>query len=874
MNAAPLLWLLTSLAVAQAPITGKVLDAKGQPVPEADVALSAGLTRDGTVPIVAATRTDAAGNFSLSRQAIASKLEIQTVGTIWALKPGLGLGMVDLLRNDRRDSVRRVVLETAVPRMITLEDAQGKPLTGVRVAPRLVQNESSRYDGVFLPDAWLDWFSAMSDARGRASLPGISPQQDLRTVMVTRPGGVRHVLPLPYSKGKDDVTLTFRPSTRLAGRIGAITGPIPQDAVISIWARCAMPFSSTQSVRGVPEPVRFQSGPIHVRPDGTFETSDGLEAGTIYRVAVTHDGFAPALSDWVKLDKQRVTSVAVTLRPLVKIEGRVIDRQARPVAGALIRQPGGGPEAVCGSDGRFVLERARPGPSFLIARKPGFRFHGLAVGDHAKPIEIVLTRESEPADSKMATLPEPLSPDESRVLARQVLKPALQEAGAKGDDAAKFWLMKIERWLDPPALLEHIEKTRFTRPRTSDLLKGEAALGLVATDPEEALAVTETIADPGLKAGTLVDLVDALPPSELPRKQSLLDQAAMQARAAELGSNKLFQMGEVAERWLELGEKDKALALFTEGRNLVQALPPAKRTDTGSFLSHLSRIDPKTPVDLIQGIGPDRWNQRILANIAIRAAFEHPAEAEQVWRLLHEPTWRQLAGWRICRRLARSDPDRARRIAVEFPTAAERAYAWSFLADGLVVGDPAGAHTAFDKALRELDEALTQAPSQFWEVSPSASILPLCERIAPERVAEVFWRAVSEQPPDDDPRDDFSRDHPLVDAALLLARYDRNVAATLLTPVAAFARSAHLRQESDLTPSTILALGCIDPRAAAAVIDDLPGPPSLDVSDPTNWARQNLGEHLAMPPARRWMRIWRFHSGCGTAMFEETYRNL
>ena len=72
------------------------------------------------------------GNFSFSRQATGSKPEIQTVGTIWALKPGFGLGMLDLLRNDRRDTVRRVVLEPATPRKIILEDAQGKPLTGVR----------------------------------------------------------------------------------------------------------------------------------------------------------------------------------------------------------------------------------------------------------------------------------------------------------------------------------------------------------------------------------------------------------------------------------------------------------------------------------------------------------------------------------------------------------------------------------------------------------------------------------------------------------------------------------------------------------------------------------------------------------------------
>src|SRR5271166_6086560 len=99
MIAAHLLLMLTGLAVVQAPITGEVVDAKSQPVPGAEVALSAGLTREGTVPIVAATRTDAAGHFSFPRQAINSRPEIGAIGTIWTTKPGLGLGMMDLLRN-------------------------------------------------------------------------------------------------------------------------------------------------------------------------------------------------------------------------------------------------------------------------------------------------------------------------------------------------------------------------------------------------------------------------------------------------------------------------------------------------------------------------------------------------------------------------------------------------------------------------------------------------------------------------------------------------------------------------------------------------------------------------------------------------------
>jgi hypothetical protein len=72
----------------------------------------------------------------------------------------------------------------------------------------------------------------------------------------------------------------------------------------------------------------------------------------------------------------------------------------------------------------------------------------------------------------------------------------------------------------------------------------------------------------------------------------------------------------------------------------------------------------------------------------------------------------------------------------------------------------------------------------------------------------------------------------------------------------------------------VLALACIDPRNAAAVIERLPRSSSLDINEPTNWAIQTLAEHLALPPDRRWLIIWRFHAGCGIAMFEELYRDL
>jgi hypothetical protein len=58
------------------------------------------------------------------------------------------------------------------------------------------------------------------------------------------------------------------------------------------------------------------------------------------------------------------------------------------------------------------------------------------------------------------------------------------------------------------------------------------------------------------------------------------------------------------------------------------------------------------------------------------------------------------------------------------------------------------------------------------------------------------------------------------------------------------------------------------------VVEDMPPSRDLGVNEPSNLARITVAELLAMPPERRWMRIWRFYAGCGIAMFEDVYRDL
>ena len=451
----------------------------------------------------------------------------------------------------------------------------------------------------------------------------------------------------------------------------------------------------------------------------------------------------------------------------------------------------------------------------------------------------------------------------------------MKRAVAEGDDPAKSWSLGVLRWLDPAGLLERLHKTRFEHGTRADYLRGQAALGMAAADPDEAAAVAESIADPAERAGTLVDLADATPAADRARKLALLDRAALQRARRGISSNKLFQMGEVAERWLELGETRKAQSLFADGRKLVETLPPQKRTDAGSFLARMARVEPAASLGLVENVGPMRWRERTYGNIAIRLAFEHPAEAEAVLNRIQEPTWRVFGAPRICRRLARNDLARARRIADALPYPAERAYAWTFLADGLAATDRTAASAALDRAFREIDSidagdliaGERGEPGGFHHADGGA------HRARPRRRGLLAGR-----------RPMLARRRPAHRLRPRLALAGRGAAALPLRP-----RARRRRSSSRSRPSSGAARSATVTTSSRSCswpwLASIPGPPSRwskacraaktpNVSDPTNWARITVAEILAKPPERRWMGVWRFYSGCGIAMFEEVYREL
>ena len=241
-------------------------------------------------------------------------------------------------------------------------------------------------------------------------------------------------------------------------------------------------------------------------------------------------------------------------------------------------------------------------------------------------------------------------------------------------------------------------------------------------------------------------------------------------------------------------------------RGKTRGIPPTIR-----FLAQLARLDPQPVIARLQkvpgGSSPrDRSHEPVY--VALRLATDHPAEAEQVFNL------RQAGGTdgllvfdvlRLCRRLARVDPPRARRFAASHGSRGIRACAWASVAVGMADRDKAGASEALDRAIEEIDRLRESGPGLeqvFFlngirlmpPTNPAAQILPIVERVAPERLADVFWRAVALHPRIETDREDQLQSSYISYECTLLARYDRDVAAALFEPMDSYLKTPAVRR--------------------------------------------------------------------------------
>ena len=126
----------------------------------------------------------------------------------------------------------------------------------------------------------------------------------------------------------------------------------------------------------------------------------------------------------------------------------MVDPKGQPVSGATVFQSGDSQsrtEVETGADGRFELKGVVARPTFLFARKPGYRFGGLAIAADSEDVTLAIHKVQEPPRLLRKTLPPPLPHQEDVALARRLIDPYAELALKRGGEAEKVRTLRSSR---------------------------------------------------------------------------------------------------------------------------------------------------------------------------------------------------------------------------------------------------------------------------------------------------------------------------------------------------------------------------------------------------------------------------------------------
>lgn len=339
------------------PVTVRVVDSEGRPVVGARVR---GLS-DGAVAGTVVTGGDGSAVLSVAPGAI----EVLAPGRVDAVRAGGA-------------SPEVVILPPARERSLEVLGAGGEPLAGAEV--RLAD------DG---------WTVGTTDGRGRLVMGGRFTEPVLLEVHGRPdrpPGEVHEVILLP--RVGDETAEPEAVRVPRAAAEGAPSGPL---AVVLPPGRAAfgrildLEEQPLEGATVVLTPARGGAGePMELTTDPAGRFLGAAVAWDAFDLTADADGFAPATLRGMELPESSGPADlgSLLLQPGVAIDGRVIDPEGGPVAGARLhfREATGRPApsererlledepaAVAGDDGRFVVDDLAPGrPVDLLASAEGF----------------------------------------------------------------------------------------------------------------------------------------------------------------------------------------------------------------------------------------------------------------------------------------------------------------------------------------------------------------------------------------------------------------------------------------------------------------------------------------------------------------------
>ncbi len=432
---------LMMMAVAQpqaspATLSGRVVDVEGRPAIGIEVLLSGIGRGPWGLPVLSRAKSDRDGKFRLDVPAEKDPRRAHFLLAVWAYAPKEGLAG-QAFSPSAVPSAGSVQLKLGGPAhtAVRLVGPDGKPVAGARVAPVQVRVAGGIRPRLTCPppDALADLLATTTDADGKGEIRGCRAEE-IDAVLVEAAGFGRQGSELGAGAGGARA-INLKAAGRLTGRV-QVEDPSAARGLEVI--ALTLPKASTG-------PQISGEGRTTTDAEGRFEIP-ALAAGKLHLNVLIADGvkLRPRLPDNLAIEPGATTEVTIPLEGPARertVAGRVVDRNGQPVTGVNVFQSGDSPtrtEATTGADGRFALSGVVERSTFVFARKPGYRFAGLAIAPRSAEVTLVIHRVDEPPRLVRETLPPPLPREEEVALARRLLDPYAERVFKQGGEPEKL----------------------------------------------------------------------------------------------------------------------------------------------------------------------------------------------------------------------------------------------------------------------------------------------------------------------------------------------------------------------------------------------------------------------------------------------------
>jgi hypothetical protein len=411
------------------------------------------------------------------------------------------------------------------------------------------------------------------------------------------------------------------------------------------------------------------------------------------------------------------------------------------------------------------------------------------------------------------------------------LEPLLQKALASKEDNQRFPPLQILAKLDPARVLSLLEKRPFQDGWYDDFIRKQIVLKLHHESPDEALAIIESMHRAHIRAAAYLEVANSLPAAEKATRQRLLGQALIQARAESEAQYRVVELASAARLCFDLGDAAAATKILRATEADAKALPTTgwAAYARGCFAESLARVDLPAALALIADLKDSFEFDRHHNNIALILAATRPEEAEQVLGKVRQAFQRDQRMPYLAYRMARIDYAYAHRLVEGMSEGTSKARAYGLLARGLAEKHRPEAIEVLREAFALLHGLVANGDARFNNIFDGAtlagSLLPEVERLSPQLLPEFLWETLALRNPGEAATIHDQQLQADLTLGLVLARYDREIARTLVEP---WSRDVNIDAMNGGIYNLIAAMAVIDPAWTVATIERLPNSQARD----------------------------------------------